>query len=124
MVSCTVWGVWTWLQQKKPDSRDGRVHPYTGRLTASYVLAGKTPLWYPSPSLESGLRYYFLFSSCPLWGSSLELSISYQDKTGKTTTVGVGKMSAPKSTYLHGFPSFACTFSPSKGLFPDHMGPI
>ena len=23
--------------------------------------AGKTPLWYPSPSLESGLRYYFLF---------------------------------------------------------------
>lgn len=23
--------------------------------------AGKTPLWYPQPSLEPGLRYYFLF---------------------------------------------------------------
>lgn len=36
--------------------------------------AGKTPLWYPSPSLESGLRYYFLFLGLVLLGSSLELT--------------------------------------------------
>ena len=53
---------------KKPNSRDGRVHPYTGRLTASNMLAGKTPLWYPSPSLESGLRYYFYVRRPPSVG--------------------------------------------------------
>ena len=61
-------------KRKTPDSRDGRVHPYTGRLTTSFALAGKTPLWYPSPSLESGLRYYFLFLGLVLLGSSLELT--------------------------------------------------
>ena len=53
---------------KKPNSRDGRVHPYTGRPTANYSLAGKTPLWYPSPSLESGLRYYFCVRRLPSVG--------------------------------------------------------
>lgn len=59
-----------------------------------------------------------MFAGCPLWGSSLELSISYQDKTGKTTTVGVGKISASKSTHLHDSPSFSCIFPFQKVFFP------
>ena len=33
-------------------------------------------------------------------------------------------MSASKSTYLQGVSAFPCTFSLSRGHFPDHMGPI
>lgn len=63
-------------KRKKPDSRDGR---YTHRPAVlppadDICRLVKLRLWYPSPSLESGLRYYFLFLGLVLLGSSLELT--------------------------------------------------